>query len=291
MSVPVEHHYVHANGTRLHVVASGTGEPVLLLHGFPETHRSWDLQVPALVDAGYRVLALDLRGYGASDRPKDGYDLDTLARDVVGVATELCDGPVALVGHDWGGAIAWHVAAHHAKAISRAVILAGPHPARMAEALRGSRQQLKKSWYMFFFQLPALPELWLRRRGGRNLSRMFRTGSPGAGDAPPELVDAERRELLQPGALGAALAYYRTAFRRDAAGLITGRFSTSYPMIERPITLLWGEVDSCLGLELTEGLDRCASDLTLHVVARAGHFLHQEQPARVNELLLAGLSR
>lgn len=283
-------HAVDVAGTRLSVVERGVGTTVVLLHGFPETHRSWDLQIPELVAAGYRTLAVDLRGYGESDRPEHGYDLDTLARDVVAVIDQLAGGRAALVGHDWGGAIAWHVAAHHSRAVTRAVILAGPHPARMARALRQSRAQLAKSWYMFFFQLPRLPERWLSQNDGENLARMFRAGSPGEARVPRELIDAERRALLEPGALRAALAYYRTAFRDNAAALVRGGMDEAYPRIELPVTLLWGEADSCLGLELTQGLGRFAADLDLHVVPGAGHFLHQEAPDVVTPLMLAALA-
>ena len=285
-----EHRTVSVNGIHLHAAISGTGPPVMLLHGFPETHRSWDLQVPVLVEHGYRVIVPDLRGYGASDRPETGYDLDTLARDVVALASAVAEGPVSLVGHDWGGAITWHVASHFPNAITRAVILDCPHPVLMARALRKNPEQIRRSWYMFFFQLPRLPELWLARRGGDNLTRMFREGSPRASDAPPEIVDAERRALLSPGALTAALSYYRTAFRDNARRLVTGT-DAAYPLIERPVTLLWGEADSCLGLELIDGSERYAEDLSVHRIADAGHFVHQERPEAVNPLLLSALGR
>ncbi len=283
-----EHRTVSVNGIKMHAAIAGSGQPVMMLHGFPETHRSWDLQIPALVERGFRVIVPDLRGYGASDRPAQGYDLDTLARDVVELSRVVAKQPVALVGHDWGGAITWHVASHHPDAITRAVVLDCPHPALMARALRSNRAQIRRSWYMFFFQLPRLPERWLSRHGGDNIARMFREGSPGAGDAPPEIVDAERRALLEPGALTAALAYYRTAFRDNARQLVSGA-EPQYPVIDKPVTLLWGEADSCLGLELIDGTERFARSLSVHRVPRAGHFVHQERPDLVNRLLLQAL--
>src|ERR1700742_426214 len=137
----------------------GAGSPVVLLHGFPETHRSWDLQTAALVAAGYRAIAPDLRGYGLSEKPRAGYDLETLATDVERLIDELGTGPVRVVGHDWGGAITWQLLQQCPQKILNATILDCPHPAIMARALLRNRTQRRRSWYMFFFQLPALPEL------------------------------------------------------------------------------------------------------------------------------------
>ena len=124
---------------------------MILLHGFPETHRSWMLQIPALVAAGYRVASLDLRGYGRSERPAGPYDLDTLASDVAALADELGSDRVRLVGHDWGGAITWHFAATRPWRLERAVVLDCPHPAVLVRALFDSRCQIRRSWYIFFF--------------------------------------------------------------------------------------------------------------------------------------------
>ncbi len=271
-------------GQRLHYVVAGQGPAVVLLHGFPETHASFALQMPALVAAGFRVAALDLRGYGASDRPRRGYDLRTLAADVSALADELGPEPVRLVGHDWGGAITWYMASHRPWRLERAVVIDCPHPDALARALRSNLRQLRRSWYMFFFQLPVLPELWLASAGGAPIARMFRD-QPG----PPEIVEAEQKALLEPGALRAALAYYRTAFREQAPSLLTGRQLRS-PRIDLPMTLIWGEHDSCLGLELIEDSRRYASNLDVHVVPSAGHFVHQECPELVNSILVQALA-
>jgi epoxide hydrolase 4 len=220
----------------------------------------------------------DLRGYGESDRPRSGYDLASLAGDVVELIDALGDGPVSLVGHDWGGAIAWHLAAHHANKLERVIILDCPHPALMARALSTNPVQRRRSWYMFFFQLPLLPELWLKKNDGENLARMFRAGSPGEHAVPRELIDAEKRALLAPGRLGPALAYYRTAFRSGLPELLRGPARTRTRPIELPLTLIWGEADSCLGLELIDGSERYAPLLNVHRLANAGHFVHQERP-------------
>jgi epoxide hydrolase 4 len=257
-------------------VLGGSGPTVVLLHGFPETHLSWSLQIPALIGAGFRVAALDLRGYGASARPRDGYDLHTLSGDVAALIDELGVERADLVGHDWGGAITWHLAAHRPYRLRRAIVLDCPHPEAMRHELQSNLRQLRRSWYMFFFQLPFLPELWLTRRSGRNLERMFRREPP---DAPLEIIQAERLALTEPGAARAALAYYRSAAR-------WGLRLRSYPRIELPISLIWGENDSALGIELIDRSKRFAPGLAVHVVSGAGHFVHQERPDQVNALLI-----
>jgi epoxide hydrolase 4 len=283
------HEFARVNGIRLHYVVAGSGPTVILLHGFPETHRSWDLQLPALVRAGYRAVAPDLRGYGESERPRRGYDLDTLAADIAGLVDHLGADRVSVIGHDWGGALAWQLASRHADRLLRAVVLDCPHPALMARALRTNPEQRRRSWYMFFFQLPMLPERWLLKDGAANVARMFREGSPGADRAPPSIIQANQRALSEPGAARAAIAYYRASFRAGLRPLLRGELDASYAPIELPLTLIWGEADSCLGLELIDGTEKYAKRLRVHRVPDAGHFVHQESPDVVNRLLLDAL--
>jgi epoxide hydrolase 4 len=275
-----------AGGVRLHYALGGAGPTVVLLHGFPETHVSWSLQIPVLIAAGYRVAALDLRGYGASERPRAGYDLDTLASDVAALIDELGVERAHVIGHDWGGAITWQLAAHRPHRLEHAIVLGCPHPEAMLRELSSNARQLARSWYMFFFQLPLLPEFWLTRRSGKNLERMFRAESTAA---PPEIVQAERRALLAPGAARAALAYYRTAARSGLRELAL-RDAARHPRVDLPVSLIWGENDSALGLELIERSKRFAPELDAHVIAGAGHFVHQERPEQVNQLLLDALA-
>jgi pimeloyl-ACP methyl ester carboxylesterase len=278
-----------ADGVALHCVSSGRGDPVLLLHGFPETHRSWDLQVPALVAAGYRAVRCDLRGYAASDKPAGGYDLPTLARDAERLIDELGPRPVRVVGHDWGGAIAWQLLESCPEKLLNVTIINCPHPRALAKALLTNGRQRRRSWYMFFFQLPSLPERWLSARDGRNLALLFRAASPGERHTPRWLIDAETRALVQPDGLRGPLAYYRTAFRANANAIRSMR--EPLRRSTRPVTVIWGEADSCLGLELIVGSDRYAPNLRVQLVPGAGHFVHQERPEVVNELLLAGVAR
>jgi pimeloyl-ACP methyl ester carboxylesterase len=281
------HHYTRVNGVRLHYVEAGEGPTVVLLHGFPETHRSWDLQVPFLVAQGFRVIAPDLRGYGESERPRSGYDLSTLVADVVGLCREVSPEPVRLVGHDWGGALTWLVAERHPELVTHTVVIACAHPALLERALLTDSQQLRKSWYMLFFQLPVVPELWLARNGARNLGARFRR-TPGADRAPRSVVEASRAAVGRVASLAGPLAYYRSALRAGAARLLR-RAPPALPRVQVPVTLLWGEHDACFVRELGEAHAPFAAELELHVLEGTGHFAHQEDPERVNALLAAAL--
>jgi len=294
-------HFVHVNKIQMHYAAAGVGPTVVLLHGFPETHRSWDLQVPALVEAGFRVITPDLRGYGSTDRPRRGYELENLGRDIaelIDVVTAEAQSPqsstdqaVFLVGHDWGGAVAWQVATRYPEKLRRLIVLNCPHPVRMAEALVSDRDQLARSWYMFFFQLPLLPEWWLTKKDGANLTRLFRANFSRPHTPPPDILEASRQALMEPGAAGAAIAYYRFALRSWFHPLRWKKNLQSYGPIGVPVSVIWGERDIALGKSLLEGSERFAPDLEVLPVPNAGHFVHQEQPDIVNARLLEVLRR
>jgi len=296
-------HFVHVNDIQMHYVDRGTGPIVVLLHGFPETHRSWDLQVPSLVDAGFRVITPDLRGYGSTDRPRRGYELDNLGRDIAELIDVIAEpsqrtqsskvdgvdeGPTArvfLVGHDWGGAVAWHVATRYPEKLRKLVVLNCPHPVRMAEALLSDVDQLKRSWYMFFFQLPLLAEWWLTKNDGSNLTRLFRANFSRPHAPPSEILEASRQALMEPDAARAAVAYYRYALRSWFNPLRMKQIMRSYGPIRVPVAVIWGERDIALGRRLLEGTERFAHELDIVPVPGAGHFVHQEEPDVVNATL------
>src|SRR5215203_1684309 len=171
-----QHREAIVNGVRLHYVGAGTGPLVLLLHGFPEFWYSWRAQIPALVAAGYRVIAPDMRGYNLSEKPAGvrSYMLDTLCDDVLALIHHAGEERATVVGHDWGGAVAWNVPMRHPRAVERLIVLNAPHPGAFLRELR-TPAQIAKSWYMFFFQLPWLPELSLRAGGFATLQRTLRT--------------------------------------------------------------------------------------------------------------------
>jgi epoxide hydrolase 4 len=270
------------NGVKLHWVEAGAGPLVVLLHGFPEHWYAWRRQIPALAAAGFRVLAPDLRGYNLSDKPRGvrQYRLEALARDVAELVRRAGEDRAHVVGHDWGGVVAWWLAMHHPRAVERLVILNAPHPAAYFRELRRPAQMLR-SWYALFFQLPWLPELAIRFDDFAALRRLFRTdpARPGAFTAADvrRYVEAfsDRR------ALTAALNYYRAAFRQGWA-----LFARRFPRIVATTLVIWGEHDHYLVPELASGLEHWVPGLRVERLRGASHWVQHDEPGRVNELLV-----
>jgi pimeloyl-ACP methyl ester carboxylesterase len=282
---------LRANGLDFFALADGPpeGPLVLLLHGFPELSRSWRHQLPALGSAGYRALAPDLRGYGESDR-RGPYDLVTLARDVREMIRASGRERATLVGHDWGGAVAWAAALYHPEVLDRLVVMNCPHPgALMREMLRNPRQLLR-SWYMFLFQLPFLPEWILTREGGAAVGRALRGGSHVRRAWPREETARYERAMLRPGAARGALGYYRAIFRHPRRIDSDGR---AHP-VAAPVLVLFGARDRFLCREVVAE-ERLAPYLAAgnrpQVVffEESGHFVQNEDPLRVNAALLRWL--
>lgn len=275
---------VTANGVALHVVEAGPeeGRAVILLHGFPEFWWAWREQIQPLADAGFRVIVPDLRGYNLSEAAPGvaAYTLDRLAGDVVALATALAIERFDLVGHDWGGIVAWHVAARHADRVSRLVIMAAPHPdIGLREALADAAQAARSS-YVLFFQLPWLPEAMLGAFDFAMLRRKLRA-SANAGVFDPATLDYYVAAWKRPGRLTAMLNYYRALPLRNAR---SGRIAT-------PTAILWGEYDSFLGQHLARASQTYCDDAAIDVIAGTTHWLHHEQPDRVTALILRHLDR
>ena len=280
MQLAATHRYTQVNGLRYHYVEAGEGPLLLLLHGFPESWWSWRHQIETLAKSGHRVVAPDQRGYADTDK-RGPYDLDTLASDACELIRALGAENADVCGHDWGGAVAWHLAAKRPAFVRKLAVLGCPHPAQMATALRVSRKQLRRSWYMFLFQLPWLPE------------RVLPGFLHGAYRKRSQLSDGEIRrfvdEASKPGAAFAMLGWYRAAFRNALKAWFR---VPKYETIAAETLLLWGENDFDLGYEdLVPGTERYAPRLTVEVVPGAGHFLHEEQPEQINALLHSFFTR
>ena len=281
------HREIIANGVRLHYVEAGPAAAplALLLHGFPECWYSWRHQLPALANAGYHVVAPDLRGYGRSEKPPgvDAYGIQTLVADVAALIDALGGGePAALVaGHDWGGGIVWALGALQPQQARALAVINCPHARALLRAWRRPAQLLR-SWYIAFFQLPLLPEVALRAGGLRIVDAAF---APGRRRSPAMITPADvaylRRELARPGALTCAINYYR-ALRRQPPRTVR---RLARP-VAAPVLLIWGVQDPALLPELTEGMEEWAPNCRLVRLADAGHFCHQEYPERVNRSLL-----
>lgn len=286
--LPVEHHFSELNGTRLHWVELGKGPLVVLLHGFPETWWSWRYQLPALAAAGFRAVAMDLRGFGDS-AVRGPYDMATHTTDVCQLIESLGETKARIVGHDWGGGIAWHLAAHRPERCERLAVLNCPHPQQMMRAFfqRPSPTQLSKSWYMFFFQLPLLPE-WLFTRDDASLVlRLLKASNPGGPAKPDEELQPFREALRKKGTARSMIGIYRAALKDALAGK-----HASWPRIEARTLLLWGLNDPALSFDaLVPGTELRVPHLAVERVEGAGHFVQSDAPERVNARLVEFFSR
>lgn len=281
---------VKANGLsfEVHVAGDPTSDRLaLLLHGFPEHAFSWRHQLPLFAKLGYRVWAPNQRGYGSSPKPKGvaSYRIEELVADVAGLVDASGARHVTLVGHDWGGLVAWEFAARRARPLERLVIMNVPHPARFREELASNPAQRRRSRYALFFQLPWLPEWLLRRKGAALIDEAFRGMAIDKSRFPDEVLAVYRRNVLQPGAATAMLNWYRAAGRSFAA------LGTAATTIETPTLLIWGEQDTALGKETTFGTERYVKDLTVRYLPNVSHWVQQEAPEEVNRILAEWLGR
>jgi epoxide hydrolase 4 len=270
------------DGIELHVALAGTGPPVVLLHGFPESHATWRKQVPALVAAGFTVVAPDLRGYGASDKPHGigAYRMGHLVADVAAVIQRTGAPRAHVVGHDWGGVVAWAFAATRPELVHRLAILNAPHAGRYARRMLRP-PQLQRSPYVFFFQLPFLPERALAADDYASVRRAFRRGPRVKGAFSEALIQEFVDGLKQPYARTAALNYYRAG--RRLGGLRTGAVSA-------PTLVLWGLDDPALDRTLLDDFPALAPDLRIHRYDGVAHWIQNEIPDEVNARLVEHFS-
>ncbi len=279
------------NGIGLRAAVAGDGPLVIMLHGFPESWYSWRHQLRALAPL-YKCVAPELRGYGESDAPHGihHYRVEELVGDLRGVIHHFGCERAAVIGHDWGGAIAWVASLMHPEVIERLVILNCPHPRQMRRLLRSNFRQLLRSWYIFFFQLPWLPELVLRAGNFFLPLQAMRAGAVHKEAFSDQDLEHFRQALSRPYALTAALNYYRALARRD----LTGEPPAGHWLARKvaaPTLLIWGEQDIALTRELTCGMeDLFARDFTIKYVADSGHWVQQEKPELVNQLITEFLS-
>jgi pimeloyl-ACP methyl ester carboxylesterase len=279
----VEHRYAEVNGVRLHYVEAGPpGGPLLvLLHGWPEFWYCWRHQIPALSRAGFRVIAPDLRGFGLSAKPERvaSYRMSEVSADVVALIASLGGRAAALVGHDWGGVVAWHTAMKHPEVMEKLVILNCPHPRRFLAALRSARQ-IRKSWYMFFFQLPVVAERGIARKDFAVIRRAFRTQPVRPLAYTDADIDRIVEALKQPGALTGGLNYYRAAFRRPPIERSRGGFRP----VPCRVLVIWGDRDVALGRELAEPDPKWVPNARVEHLD-ASHWVPSDAPERVNALI------
>lgn len=279
---------VTAAGIELAYLEEGDGPLVLLLHGFPDNYRTFSHQMPALAAAGYRAVAVSMRGYPPSAVPAGGhFDAATLANDAAALIDALGPGPAFVVGHDWGALATFGLCAAFPERVRRAVAMAVPHPLA-APRMLGDYAQLRRSFYIWFFQMPAFPEAALA--GGEMIERLWADWSPGHSDA--EHLASVRETLSSPEALTSALGYYRAAFgagpMNPALGEVAARV---YGESRASVLLLWGANDGCIGPEFAEhSREFLPPPSRVEVLESCGHFLHRERPDEVNRLILDWLA-
>ena len=278
--------FVSANGLDFEVHECGQGDRLALcLHGFPESAYSWRHQLPLLAELGYRAWAPNLRGYGGSSRPAgvDAYRIEHLVGDVVTLIDAAGASRTVLLGHDWGGGIGWMTALTRACPLDGLVIMNAPHPLRFVEELF-RWPQIWRSWYVFAFQIPWLPERLLARADARPIADAFLDLAVDRSRFPPEVLDVYRTQAILPGALTAMVNYYRASrhMLRTPRPFLARRIDT-------PTLVIWGEADTALGLELLDHIEPLVEDLTVHRLPGVSHWVQQEAPEQVNDLLAAWL--
>ena len=245
---------------------------------------AWTNQIASLVKAGYRVIVPDQRGYNTSDKPVriEDYSIDLLVEDVRCLIKHFSNAPVDLAGHDWGGAVTWKFASMYPEMLNRLVIVNSPHRKVMQDHLKSNPNQRRKSWYMYLFQLPWLPEFILARNNNQRLVQALQSTSR-RGAFPEDLIQKYREAWQQKGALTSMLNWYRAAMRSKNVAIDVSK-------IKVPTLLIWGGKDHALGSEMARpSIEFCESG-RLEVIAEAGHWILHEQPERISTLMLEFLT-
>lgn len=287
-SHPITHGYATVNNIRLHYAESGSGELVILLHGFPEFWYSWRHQLTALAPH-FHVVAPDLRGYNLSDKPAAvaAYRLEVLTEDVTGLMDHFGAAKAALVGHDWGAGVTWAVAQKHADRVSKLAAMQVPPAAAWRANM--SVRQLMRSWYMFLFQLPRVPEWMISRSGFASLDTVFKEQVSRPGTFSEADIAAYREALQQPGALTAALNYYRAnvtrLMRRSSSG--QGARAGQDNRIRVPTLFIFAEQDFAILPQTVKDVGRFIDAPYRELrIPDSSHWVQNEAAEEVNAALL-----
>lgn len=282
MPPSLEHLTLQPNGVKLHLALAGppNGQPLVLLHGFPEFWRGWRHQIEPLTQAGYRLIIPDQRGYNLSEAPKDlrSYRLDELTKDILGILDHFGIQQTFLAGHDWGAVVAWTLALQYQQRVKKLGILNVPHPAVMMEFLAKSPRQRLKSWYIGFFQIPGLAERLMglgNFAGAINLLKA--SGKPSTFSA--EDLEEYRKACANAGGLTGMINWYRALMR----------FRPAMPRdlrLKMPVLILWGKQDVALSYEMAEESLRYCTDGNLVAFENATHWLQHDEPEAVAAQLI-----
>lgn len=278
--------YVSANGLRFEVDMCGdpsSKKLAICLHGFPEHSVSWRNQLPMLAALDYKVWAPNMRGYGNSSMPpnKKDYAIENLLADVAALIDAAeCDETV-LLAHDWGAVIAWYFAIREVRPLSKLLIFNVPHPAAAAESIGWA--QLKKSWYILFFQIPGLPE-WLISKRATSVGQAIQDSSTHPEMYSSDVLALYSQNAVRSGGLTAMLNYYRQLVFGGGA---KRQKDLGFPIIHTPTLMCWGEDDLALTKETTYGTEKWVKDFTIRYLPRISHWVQQDAPVEVNAMIKA----
>ena len=285
---PMQKEFIETNNIKLHVLTDGpeNGTSVILLHGFPEFHYGWRKQIPALVAAGFRVIVPDQRGYNLSGKPKriSSYDVDILAKDMIGLLDHFGIEKTYLAGHDWGAVVAWTIALNYPERLKKLAILNVSHPDVMTRFILENAEQRKKSWYVFFFQIPFFVEWILSRDNFRNLARML-VGSGRKSTFSADDLAEYRNAWSQSGALTGMVNWYRAIFRRSFKYAFQ-RKNISARRVQVPTLMLWGKKDVALSHEMVDpSIELCEQGEAV-LFEKATHWVQHDEAEEVNKRLI-----
>jgi pimeloyl-ACP methyl ester carboxylesterase len=280
---------IQTKGLTFEVDMCGAGEKfAICLHGFPEHSFSWRYQLPLLAGLGYTAWAPNLRGYGNSSRPEKvkDYSIDHLVSDVADLIDASGFKSALLIGHDWGGVIAWSFAIQSVRPIERLIVMNIPHPSLFLKGLI-KWPQIFRSWYIFFFQIPKIPELLLGLSGAKPVGDVFYKTAVDKSRFPETVLEVYRENALRPGALTAMINYYGALFREKE---ISRKRRLLETILEVPTLMIWGEKDAALGKELTYGTEKLVTDFTVRYLPDVSHWVQQEAPEAVNKMIEAWIT-
>lgn len=262
----------------------------LFLHGFPQCGYMWRHQMQQLADMGYKCWAPNLRGYGQSYSPTEisEYQADILSNDVAEIMDASNCKSVTLIGHDWGGFLTWIVALQNIRPLDKVIVMNMPHPSIFSKEVR-KWKQLKRIWYMLFFQIPKLPEYLLKKNNGEIFKKTLRGSFCDKSKLTPDALEIYYKNIiLRPDSLTTMLNWYRATFRKKKQLEITLHNLTKEKQ-PIPILLIWGEKDLALGIRMTLGMEKYLNNFTIRYISYAGHFVAEDAPTEVNTILKACL--
>lgn len=272
--------YVDVKGVKIYLVEKGEGEVIVFLHGFPESHYSWRHQLDSL-STEFRCIAPDMKGFGRSEKPRKGYEIHMLSEDIYLLAENLSLKKFVLCGHDWGGVIAWDFAYRFPEKVKGLIIMNAPHPLDYIREVFTNPSQFLKSWYVFFFQIPFVPEALLSPNNCEPLIKLVKASIKKKDCFREEDVDVLRREISREGALKCGISYYRNAIK----SILKWR-NLYRKKISIPIAVIWGKHDAFLSYNLARrAAEKTEKKCVLKVIEEAGHWVQQEAPREVTAVI------